>query len=113
MKFSLLYRDTENIKTAEMDGSVLYDLSVDRMIRMISTDARRSDYFLSILSKPLTDPEDIRYRQEILEDLMNIPKLYDDVKLIFNRYDKVKLDWQELRSAAYPASSAAGASARS
>ena len=106
MKFSLLYRDTENIKTAEMDGSVLYDLSVDRMIRMISTDARRSDYFLSILGKPLTDPEDIRYRQEILEDLMNIPKLYDDVKLIFNRYDKVKLDWQELRSAAYPASGA-------
>jgi len=106
MKYSLLYRDTDNIKTAVMDPSVLYDLSVDRMVRMISSDARRSDYFLGIISKPLTGLDDIRYRQEIFEDFLNIPRLYDDVKTIFNRYDKVKLDWQELRSAAYPATSA-------
>jgi len=106
MKFSLLYRDTESYGTAACDASVLYDLSIDRMVRMISTDARRSDYFLGVISKPLTDPEDIRYRQQILDDFKNIPKLYDDVKLIFNRYDKVKMDWQELRSAAYPASGA-------
>ncbi len=106
MKFSLLYRDAENVPTAVMEPSVLYDLSFDRMIRMISDDVRRSDYFLGVAAKPLCAVEDIVYRQQILSDFRDIPKLYDDVKLIFNRYDKVKIDWQELRAAAYPATSA-------
>ncbi len=106
MKFSLLYSDCENVRTAVTEASVLYDLSLDRMVRMISTDARRTDYFLGILAKPLVDTADILRRQQIFDDFLNIPKLYDDMKTIFNRYDKVKIDWQELRSAAYPASSA-------
>ncbi|MCL2518204.1 MAG: hypothetical protein FWF15_06530 [Oscillospiraceae bacterium] len=101
MKFSLLYKIPETPNLCD----VVYDLSVDKAVRLIYTDARRADYFLSVLMKPLLTTENVYYRQEILKDFLNIPKLFSDVKLIFNRYDKMKNDWRELRSGVYPTAS--------
>lgn len=101
MKFSLLHKIPETSKHCD----VIYDLSADKAIHTIYKDIRRADYFISVLMKPLTNIENIKYRQDILKDFIGISKLFDDMKLIFNRYDKIKSDWRELRSGVYPAGS--------
>ena len=99
MKFSLLHKTPEK----PINCDVLYDLSADKAVHMMSGDIRRADYFISVLMKPLTNIGNIRYRQDILKDFIGIEKLFDDMKVIFNRYDKIKNDWRELRSGIYPA----------
>ncbi|MBR5516059.1 MAG: hypothetical protein IKU52_07645 [Clostridia bacterium] len=93
MKYSILY------KTEEKDilRNVIYDLSIDRTVANISGDARRNEYFCNIVSKPLTKKENIEYRREILADFINIPGLFESCKTVFNRYDKLKADWLELK----------------
>lgn len=107
MKFSLLYKTlpetdfNENLKTGEK-GDIIYDLSIDRSICAICSDRRRTDFFLSVLRNPLISADDIIYRQRLLGDFIENRELFDELKLIFTRYDKIKSDWIELRSRVYP-----------
>jgi len=63
MKFSLLSNTPEKISVECSD--LLYNLSIDRAVNAAISDSRRAEYFLGILAKPLTEPENIKYRQEI------------------------------------------------
>ena len=93
MKFSLLERERDSFA----ECSVVYDLSIDRALRNIIDDKRRADYFISVIEKPLTNIENINYRQEIFSDLKNIEGLLDSLKTLFLRYDRIKSDWQEMK----------------
>ncbi len=98
MRFSLLHRHESTPAVCQ----ILYDLSVDRAVHNLISDRRRADYFLSVLSQPLTDVESIRFRQEIFRDLKEIPELCEALKLLFSRYDRIKSDWQEMKLGAAP-----------
>ena len=93
MKFSLLNKIPDNYAECQ----VIYDISADRAIKEIVSDKRRSEYFLSVLEKPLTKKENIIFRQEIYSDLKNIDELLPALKTLFLRYDKIKSDWQEMK----------------
>ncbi len=101
-KFSLLYATEEPQATFD----ILYDLSIDRAMHRITTDKRRTDYFLEVLRHPLMLPENIRFRQEILEDFRNNPELSEKLALQFTRYDRIRSDWQEMKLGAPPAAAA-------
>ncbi|MFA6948379.1 MAG: hypothetical protein WCQ72_05310 [Eubacteriales bacterium] len=107
MKYSLLYKTPDPREISD----VAYDLSVDRAVRAVIPDARRADNMLTVLMKPLVLRENIVYRQNILKDFLALPQLYDDLKVIFNRYDKVKSDWREMRGGAYPSGGASNSRA--
>ncbi|MBR4881442.1 MAG: hypothetical protein IKU19_05875 [Clostridia bacterium] len=93
MKYSMLYKTEEHRE----GGSLIYDLSVDRCIANISSDIRKNEYFCHIISSPLTKAENILYRRAILEDLTKNRGLLAELKTLFNRYDKLKADWLELK----------------
>ncbi|MBE6687459.1 MAG: hypothetical protein E7591_09585 [Ruminococcaceae bacterium] len=93
MKYSILYK----IEEKETPRNVIYDLSIDRTVANFSRDARRNEYFCSIVAKPLINRENIEYRREILGDFLEIPGLLDACRTVFNRYDKLKADWLELK----------------
>jgi len=93
VKFSLLQKKEDRPAVCE----VIYDLSVDRAAHNIIEDTRRADYFVSVLSKPLTDRDNIIFRQQIFSDFQNIPGLFDSLRLLFARYDRIKSDWQEMK----------------
>lgn len=93
MKYSLLSKKPDSPAYC----GVIYDLSADRAVNNLSDDKKRNEYFLSVLSSPLTDVENIRYRQEIFEDLSRCEGLFDALKLIFTRYDRIKTDWQDMK----------------
>ena len=98
MKFSLLH------KTEDMPAvcQILYDLSVDRAVHNLVPDRRRAEYFLSVLSKPLTNRDNIAFRQAVFTDFKTIPGLAESLKTLFNRYDRIKSDWQEMKLGAAP-----------
>ena len=96
MRFSLLSK----IPDPQAECGVLYDLSLDRAVKNIVSDKRRAEYFISVLEKPLTKPENIVFRQEIFKDLSTIDGLIDSLKTLFSRYDKIKSDWQEMKLSA-------------
>ncbi len=96
MKFSLLSKAPDNYA----ECGVIYDLSVDRAVMRLVPDKRRAEYFLSILEKPLTNIENVTFRQQIFEDLNGIPGLIDALKTLFSRYDRIKSDWQEMKLSA-------------
>ncbi len=98
MKFSLLYKTEDKPAVCQ----ILYDLSVDRAVHNLVSDRRRAEYFLSVLEKPLTNRENIAFRQEIFTDLVTIPGLAESLKTLFNRYDRIKSDWQEMKLGAAP-----------
>lgn len=113
MKFSLLYENPPESDLYETSDSndILYDLSIDRSVCAICPDRRRTDLFLSVLRKPLLSPDEIVYRQHLLEDFIENRELFDELKLIFMRYDKIKSDWIELRSSVYPTGSGSNSEA--
>ncbi len=94
MKYSLLHK----IEEKEYNDSVIYDLSIDRSVANFSSDIRKNDYFCRVLSNPLCNVDNIKYRSEILSDFMEMKELLTAVKTLFNRYDKLKGDWLELKS---------------
>ncbi|MBE6621696.1 MAG: hypothetical protein E7630_01945 [Ruminococcaceae bacterium] len=98
MKFSLLSKNDGQSAVCQ----ILYDLSIDRAVHNLIPDSRRAEYFLSVLEKPLTDRENIRFRQEIFTDFDTIPGLADALQLLFHRYDRIKSDWQEMKLGAAP-----------
>jgi hypothetical protein len=104
MKFSLLYKTPPENDIYEIynKNDIVYDLSIDRSVCAICSDRRRTDFFLSVLRRPLISADDIVYRQRLLDDLIQNRELFDELKLIFMRYDKIKSDWVELRSNVYP-----------
>ena len=96
MKFSLL--STSPLPKASM--TTVKDLSLDSTFTSILGSHRRTDYFISVLSRPLCNVKDIEYRRAVIADLIGQNDLLDRLKTIFNRYDAMKNDWLELRSSA-------------
>ncbi len=106
MKFSLLFVAPTGEELFDFNSNdksnLTYDLSIDRAINRVCHDNRRTEYFLNVIRHPLKKIDDIIYRQQIFGDFIENPDLFDELKLIFTRYDKIKNDWIELRSNAYP-----------
>lgn len=96
MKFSLLSRSGTpgNVCTA------INDLSLPATFTKILGAQKSTEYFLSVISRPLHNIEDIEYRRSVISDLTENPNLLSKLKTVFNRYDAMKSDWLELRSGA-------------
>jgi DNA mismatch repair ATPase MutS len=107
MKFSLLYKNyIEEVKESDESlsdamGNTLYDLSIDKATDHFCRNKENYTYFLEVLKKPLKTVEEIKYRQEILMDFISMPKLLEDLRLIFKSYDSLQSDWHEMRSSIY------------
>ena len=98
MRYSLLYNNT-GTRSAEQSGGIreaIYNLNIDRMIGAACKSAANTDYFLSVLAKPLTDTESISYRQAIMRDLINMPDLLDGLIDAFRGYDNLKAETEEM-----------------
>ena len=99
MRYSLLYNKTDKTPTTEQRGGIreaIYNLNIDRMIGSACKSSANTDYFLSVLAKPLTDVEAIAYRQAIVEDLLNMPDLLDGLTDAFKGYDNLKAETEEM-----------------
>ncbi len=105
MKFSLLFRNyvEEKKNSADYDemSNTVYDLAIDRAAKRFCRNGETFSYFLETVKQPLKDPADIKYRQDIMLDFVAMPKLLDELRMIFKSYDSLQSDWHEMCSSIY------------
>lgn len=107
MKFSLLYKNYVETVQFEDDplqehlSDTLYDLSIDKALSEFARNSESAAYVMEVLKKPLLTVEEVKYRQGILLDFIEQPKLLDELRGIFANYDTLQSEWREMRSGIY------------
>ena len=105
IRFSLLYPDPEkhidDSPLVEHIASAIEDISLDQAIDRFARDSDGYTYTLDVLRRPLEDPEEILYRQQVLQDFIAQPGLLDELRLLFKSYDTLETTWRELRSSVF------------
>ena len=107
MKFSLLYKKYDDNPVQEKSAldeamsDTIYDLSIDKAAWEFARSNDSFNYFMEVIKRPLKNIEDIAYRQSVLMDFMTMPKLLEELRLIFKSYDTLQSDWHEMRSSVY------------
>lgn len=99
MRYSLLYAEgamPENVGFSDSIREAIYNLNIDRMVNSACASVLNADYFLSVLSKPLTSVEDISYRREVLADLIEAPKVLEGLISVFKGYDTLREESEEM-----------------
>jgi DNA mismatch repair protein MutS len=65
------------------------DLNLDQIVAAIAGDREQRDFITGVLYAPLRDPDTVRYRQEVFQDLEN-PALFDAVKRFAGQMREVR-----------------------
>lgn len=100
MRYSLLYANAaEGGNSSEYSQGIrdaIYNLNIDRMVNAACASVSNAEYFLAVLSKPLTDVEDVSYRREVLQDVIGFPSVLDGLISVFKGYDSLREESEEM-----------------
>jgi DNA mismatch repair ATPase MutS len=107
MKFSLLYKNyVETIQDGDNPlledlSNTLYDLSIDKAVNEFARNAESDAYVMEVIKAPMLTVEEVKYRQGVVLDFIEMPKLLDELRGIFANYDTLQSEWREMRSGIY------------
>lgn len=96
MGYSLLYLRESGKGAGAVSEKALYDLSVDRVFARVCTDSERRERFLKILTHPLSDMDEILYRQGVLKDFVSCPELIERLTALSLRFCELAVSHVEL-----------------
>jgi len=100
MKYSLLYVngqiESENAEFSASIRDAIYNLNIDRMVNAACRSITDAEYFLSVLTKPLTNERSVIYRREVLQDFIESPKALDGLISVFKGYDVLRAESEEM-----------------
>ena len=86
---SLLAPDTESeFKT--MSDTTVHDLGLDTITAQITSDAKEQQMIIRVLSRMTSDPEVATYRQDVFEDIYNLPNMRERLLDLMNQIDYLK-----------------------
>lgn len=98
MSISLLYRDRSAMNEIGTIGKDTLDqLALRRFTDKLGLTARDAEYFHDVLSKPLTNANDIAYRRAILECFVKHPSLLAELDERFDKLFELRLDYNDLK----------------
>jgi hypothetical protein len=80
----------------EVDRSCARDLNLDQIVAAVSGDREERDLITSVLFRPLHDPDAVRYRQEVFQDLED-PDLLDAVQRFSGQLGDVRAHLRQLK----------------
>lgn len=95
MKYSMICRD--GARAGFVGERTLYHLSFDLTLGKILHGKERLTYFLDMISKPLTDAEAIKYRQDIVRDFTAAPELLLHMRELADRLDGTRGKYGDFR----------------
>ena len=73
-KFSLLY-PRQQIEFKKLEDSAFHDLGLDVVTKEVTSEPREQAIISEILAHLTADPEVTNYRQDVFEDLKNLPDI--------------------------------------
>lgn len=86
-KFSLLFPRGTEVKYKRLEESSFHDLGLDVICREVTSEPKEQVIIAEILANLTADPAVTNYRQEIFEDLKNLP---DIRKRLVELFDKIE-----------------------
>ncbi len=90
MPLSILKPDDFEIRSVSISSKILYNLSVDRIFRIICPDTIKRKYFLKIITEMNYDNRVLDYRKEVLNDFLNEDGLFDELCSIYSRFEELR-----------------------
>lgn len=90
-KFSLLYPRGKQIEFKKLEDSAFHDLGLDVVTKEVTSEPREQAIISEILAHLTADPEVTNYRQDVFEDLKNLPDIR--AKLV-ELFDKIEFNKQ-------------------
>ncbi len=86
---SLLYPESDNaFKT--MSDTTVHDLGIDTITTQITDDPKEQQMIIRVLSGLTPDPKIAGYRQDVFEDIYNLPEMRDKLLELMNQIDYLK-----------------------
>ncbi|MFP4443455.1 MAG: hypothetical protein ACLFST_10070, partial [Spirochaetia bacterium] len=89
-------------KNGSIPGQTFMDLDIDGLINSILPKGTQAAFVKNILASPPSDPDVIRYRQEIFRDLMDHPQLVHDFRELLPKVEEISYSVQTRRNLEAP-----------
>lgn len=83
-------------KLGDISNSI-NDLHLNEIIDYISKDKLENDFIYEILSDFETNEKNIYYRQNLIKDFLKFPRLYDDLKVFFDRFSSLDYMYKNVK----------------
>lgn len=84
---SILFPDIEGVEYKKLDDTSFHDLALDVVTKEVTKDAREQIVVTEVLSNLTKEPKVTSYRQDVFEDIKNIPELRVQLLELFEKID--------------------------
>ena len=86
-KFSLLYPRGKTVEFKKLEDSAFHDLGLDVISKEVTSEPREQNIVAEILSHLSDDPDVTNYRQDVFEDLKNLPDIRAKISELFEKIE--------------------------
>ena len=90
-KFSLLFPRGTKVDYKKLENSTFHDLGLDLICKEVTSEPKEQTVIAEILANMTSDPAVTNYRQDVFEDLKNLP---DIRKKLVELFDKIEFNKQ-------------------
>ena len=86
-KFSLLYPRGKSFEFTKIEDDAFHDLGLDVVTKEVSSEPREQSIIANILSHLSEDPDVTNYRQDVFDDLKNLPDIREKISELFEKIE--------------------------
>jgi hypothetical protein len=86
-KFSLLYPRGKTYEFTKIEDDAFHDLGLDVITKEVSSEPREQSIIANILSHLSADPDVTNYRQDVFDDLKNLPDIREKISELFEKIE--------------------------
>ena len=87
VEISLLYPGTQPPAYQDLPEATVHDLGLEEVCEQLTSAAAERNIILRTMTKLPSDPEVIRYRCEVFEDVLRFPKMRETMMTLLDRVD--------------------------
>ena len=88
-QISLLNPDNDAVYNS-ISETTLHDLGIDALCKVITEDAKEEQMIMRVMGKMTSSPETATYRQDVFDDILNLPQVREKLLDLMNQIDYLK-----------------------
>ena len=86
-RFSLLYPRGKTYEFTKIEDDAFHDLGLDVITKEVSSEPKEQSIIANILSHLSEDPDVTNYRQDVFDDLKNLPDIREKISELFEKIE--------------------------
>ena len=88
-QISLLNPDNDAVYNS-ISETTMHDLGIDALCKVITEDAKEEQMIMRVMGKVTSSPETATYRQDVFDDILNLPQVREKLLDLMNQIDYLK-----------------------